>query len=69
MTVKFRLKMKDAIVSGMAVEFFELCWQEDLDPQGLADRFRTWLNDQTFIERRLPDLQEAAFCQLTIDPS
>jgi hypothetical protein len=61
--------MKDAVVSGTAVEFFELAWQEDLDPQGLADRFRAWLNDQTFIERRLPDLQEAAFCQLTIDPS
>jgi hypothetical protein len=51
------------------VQYLELCWQEDLDPQGLAERFRAWLDDQAFVERRMPDLKEAAFCQLTIDPS
>ncbi|OGC91067.1 MAG: hypothetical protein A2W25_14005 [candidate division Zixibacteria bacterium RBG_16_53_22] len=61
--------MKDAVIGNLTVEFFELCWQEDLDSQGLADRFRTWLSDQTFIEQRLPDLRRATFCQLTIDPS
>jgi hypothetical protein len=60
--------MKDAIIGNTTVEFLELCWQEDLDSQGLADRFRTWLSDQMFIEQRLPDLRQAAFCQLTIDP-
>lgn len=60
--------MEDAIIGGTPVEFLEVCWQEDLDAQELADRFRTWLDDRTFIEKRLPDLKEAAFCQLTIDP-
>ena len=61
--------MENALIGALPVELFEVRWQEDLDPQGLADRFQTWLNDQTFVQKHLPDLKEAAFCQLTIDPS
>lgn len=69
MLVKFKLTMKDAIIGKKNVQFLELNWQEDLTCNQLASRFNTWLKDETFIERRLPDLKEAAYCQLSIDPS
>jgi hypothetical protein len=69
MTVKFCLKAKDAIIRGTPIEYLELCWQEELTHTQLAQRFNTWLHDQTFVEKKLPDLKEAAFCQLFINPS
>jgi hypothetical protein len=69
MIVKFCLKMEDAVIGTKNVKYFELKWQEELNYQQLADRFNTWLKDETFIESRLPDIKEAAFCQLSIDPS
>ena len=69
MTVKFCLKMRHARIGETAVDYFELGWQEDLTPCQLASRFHIWLNDKTFLEERLPDLKEAAFCQLFINPS
>jgi hypothetical protein len=69
MTVKFCLKLKDAVIGQNSVDYFEVSWQEELDTQELADRFGAWLKDQNFIERKLPDLKNAAYCQLSIDPS
>ena len=68
MQVLFSLKMKDAIISNEFVDYLELEWKEDLTPRQLASRFHTWLSDNTFISRRLPDLQDAAYCQLFINP-
>jgi hypothetical protein len=68
MEVRFSLRMKDAIVDGDVVDFLELEWREQLTPRQLASRFHIWLNDQYFVERQLPDLQDAAYCQLSIDP-
>ncbi len=69
MTVKFCLKMKDAIIDGATIDFLEVAWEEELTARELAARFHVWLNDQTFIDRKLPDLETAAFCQLFINPS
>jgi hypothetical protein len=68
MQVKFSLKMKNALIGTKYVRYFEIDWQEDLNRQELAERFNSWLNDETFIQRRLPDLKEAGYCQLLIDP-
>jgi hypothetical protein len=69
MKVKFCLKMKKALVGTISVDYLEINWQEDLNQEQLAGRFNTWLYDESFIEQRLPDLKEAAYCQLMIDPS
>jgi hypothetical protein len=69
MTVKFCLKMKDAIINGTSINYLEVAWEEELTARELAARFHVWLNDQTFIERKLPDLENATFCQLFINPS
>jgi hypothetical protein len=61
--------MRDAVIGETPVEFLELAWEEDLNPRQLAERFQAWLSDCTFVERKLPDLKEATFCQLTIDPT
>jgi hypothetical protein len=61
--------MRDALIGDAVVDYLELGWQEELTPRQLAARFQAWLNDSTFIERKLPDLKEAAFCQLFISPS
>jgi hypothetical protein len=61
--------MKDAIIGKKNIQFLEINWEEDLTCNQLASRFNIWLKDETFIERRLPDLKEAAYCQLSIDPS
>jgi len=60
--------MKDARIGDNIVDFFELEWHEQLTPRQLAARFHVWLNDQYFVERQLPDLREATYCQLSIDP-
>jgi hypothetical protein len=69
MQVKFSLKMKNAIIGTKYVQYLEIDWSEDLSRQELAERFDTWLNDETFIRHKLPDLKEASYCQLLIDPS
>jgi hypothetical protein len=69
MLVKFCLKMKNALIGTISVDYLEINWQEELTHTQLAGCFQAWLNDETFIQRRLPDLQEASFCQLLIDPS
>jgi hypothetical protein len=61
--------MKDAVIDGTTIEFLEVAWEEELTARELAARFHVWLNDQTFIDRKLPDLETAAFCQLFINPS
>jgi len=66
--VRFSLKMKDALIGNDIIEFLELEWHEQLTPRQLASRFHSWLNDQYFIERQMPDLREASYCQLSIDP-
>lgn len=68
MQVQFSLKIKDALIGGVAIDYFELEWKEDLTPRQLATRFNCWLNDNSFIRDRFPDLQDAAFCQLLINP-
>jgi hypothetical protein len=69
MQVNFCLKIKNALIGTISVSYLEIIWQEELDQQQLAGRFNTWLHDETFIRRQLPDLKEAAYCQLQIDPS
>lgn len=69
MTVRFCLQMKNAVIADLIVDYFELRWQEELSAYQLADRFNVWLRDEAFIEKRLPDIREAAFCQLTINPA
>jgi hypothetical protein len=69
MQVKFRLKMENAVIGTKYVRYFEIEWQENLSRKELAERFNAWLNDEFFIRNRLPDLKEAGFCQLQIDPS
>jgi len=68
MQVQFSLKMKDARIGNEYVDYFELEWKEDLTPKQLAVRFHSWLSDDNFISSRLPDLQDAAYCQLFINP-
>jgi hypothetical protein len=60
--------MKDALIGNEVVDFLELQWHESLSPRQLASRFNVWLSDQTFMRRQMPDLQDATFCQLFIDP-
>jgi hypothetical protein len=69
MNVTFCLKARDAVINGKEIEYLELSWQEELTKKELASRFQTWLHDQTFVERNLPDLREASYCQLLINPS
>jgi hypothetical protein len=69
MQVKFILKVKDAVIADKNIEYLELSWQEELTHAQLAAHFHSWLNDQTFIDRKLPDLKNAAYCQLFINPS
>ena len=69
MNVKFSLKVKGAVIADQNVEYLELSWQEELTRAQLAAHFHCWLNDQTFIERQLPDLKDADYCQLFINPS
>ena len=69
MQVTFCLKLKNAVIGTISVNYLEIKWLEELTGQQLAGRFQAWLNDETFIQRKLPDLKEAAFCQLQIDPS
>ena len=64
----FCQKMKDARISDEIVDYFELECQEELTSRQLAARFNIWLNDHTFISQQLPDLQEASYCQLFINP-
>jgi hypothetical protein len=61
--------MKNALIGTISVDYLEINWEEELTRKQLAGRFQAWLNDETFIQRRLPDLKEASFCQLLIDPS
>jgi len=68
MRVRFSLKMKDAVIGENQVDFLELEWLEHLTPRQLATRFHVWLNDQEFVERQLPDIKDATYCQLSIDP-
>jgi hypothetical protein len=68
MQVQFCLKMKDALIQSTSVDYLELEWQEELSPKDLADCFNQWIGDHTFIQRRLPDLQQAEYCQLFINP-
>jgi hypothetical protein len=68
MQVQFSLKMKDAMIGNNLVDYFELQLKEDLTPRQLAIRFHSWLSDNTFIANRLPDLQDASYCQLFINP-
>jgi len=68
MQVQFSLKMKDARIRNEYVDYFELQWSEDLTPRQLASRFHVWLSDNSFISNRIPDLQDAAYCQLFINP-
>ncbi len=68
MKVRFRLKLMDAHIGPDRVDFLELEWHEQLTPKQLAARFHVWLNDREFVERQLPDLKTATYCQLSIDP-
>jgi len=68
MQVQFSLKMKDALIREVEIDYFELEWKEDLTPRQLAARFNSWLSDNSFIKNRFPDLQDATFCQLLINP-
>ncbi len=68
MKVQFSLKMKEAWIGDNLVDYLELEWHENLTPVQLAARFHVWLNDQTFIERQMPDLRKATYCQLFINP-
>ena len=69
MNVNFKLEIKNAIIGEKAVDHLVLSWLEELDQEGLAERFRAWLKDPEFIEKRFPDLKQASYCNLTIDPS
>jgi hypothetical protein len=69
MKVQFCLKLKNALIGTISVDYFEIKWNEELTKNQLAGRFQAWLNDETFIQRKIPDLKAASFCQLLIDPS
>lgn len=68
MKVRFSLKMKDARIGEETIEYLQLDWHEQLTPKQLAARFHVWLNDHEFVGRQLPDLKDATYCQLSIDP-
>jgi len=61
--------MKNALIGSVRVQFLEMEWQEELSKYQLAERFHCWLHEQDFMQKRLPDLLDADFCQLSIDPS
>ena len=69
MHVDFCLTIKDGVISGKSVDFFELSWREDLTSVQLAGRFNRWLYDEEFITDQLPDLNCAGQCLLSINPS
>jgi len=68
MKVDFSLTIKNAIISGKSVDFFELKWSEELSSVQLAGRFNQWLYDDEFIKDKLPDLNQASHCLLSITP-
>ena len=68
MLVEFSLKLKNGFLGGSEIQFLELEWNEELTKNELVDRFNAWLYDQDFIEKRLPSLATADFCQLSINP-
>ena len=68
MKVDFRLTIKNAVVSGKSIDFFELNWREELSTVQLAGRFNQWLYDDEFIQDKLPDLKQAGQCLLSINP-
>ena len=68
MRVDFGLIIKNGVISGRRVEYFELKWQEELSPSQLATRFDRWLYDDEFLHEKLPDLASAGRCLLTINP-
>jgi len=68
MIVEFGLTMKNAEISGVFVDYFELRWLEELSSAQLARRFNQWLYDDEFISDRLPDLNNADHCLLSISP-
>jgi hypothetical protein len=68
MTVEFRLTMKNAEISGVSVDYFELKWLEDLSSVQLARRFNQWLYDDEFLSDKLSDLTNADHCLLSISP-
>jgi len=68
MKVDFCLTIIDAVISGDPIDYFELKWSEDLSPVQLAGRFNRWIYDDEFIRNRLPDLNQAGRCLLSINP-
>ncbi|OQX91726.1 MAG: hypothetical protein B6D58_06640 [candidate division Zixibacteria bacterium 4484_95] len=60
--------MKNADISGVSVDYFELRWLEELSSVQLARRFNQWLYDDEFLSDRLPDLTNADHCLLCISP-
>jgi len=68
MKVDFRLTIKNGVISGKSVDFFELKWSEELSSIQLAGRFNQWLYDDEFIKDKLPDLNQASQCLLSINP-
>ncbi len=68
MKVDFSLIIKDAVISGRFVEYFELRWYEEISPVQLAGRFNRWLYDDEFIQNSLPDLDQAGHCLFSINP-
>lgn len=68
MKVDFCLTLDNAIISGKAVDYLEVRWQEELTPGQLAGRFNRWLYDEEFIKDSLPDLDQARRCLLSISP-
>jgi hypothetical protein len=68
MRVDFCLTMKNAIISGQQVEYFQLDWHEDLSPVQLAGRFNQWLYDDDFIHKSIPGVNHIGYCMLSINP-
>ena len=69
MKVEFKLTIKNALISGRSVDFFEFKWSEELTSVQLAGRFNKWLYDDEFFKDKLPDLSHASHCLLSINPS
>ena len=68
MKVYFSLTIKNGVISGKSIEFFEVKWCEELTSVQLAGRFNQWLYDDEFVKNKLPDLNHASQCLLSIDP-
>jgi len=68
MQVDFCLTIRDAQIFNNHVEHFELTWREELTPVQLAGRFNSWLYDDEFIHRSIPDLSRMGYCMLSITP-